>query len=280
MWRPSARQRTVDVRLIGSTTSTATCSRRPARPAGSRSTTGPPSTPAAPRSRDPRQAAAGRGAATRSCVSAGDNIGASPLPSALFHDEPTIDFLNAIGRRRLGRRQPRVRRGLQGAAAHAVRRLPPDRRLPVPADVTPAPTSRSSAPTSPSTNGRPAAAAVHDQGLRRHPDRRHRRRPCEDLPTSSRPSRDRGPEVRRRGRRRSTGPRSCSTGSASAARSCVHAPGRRRPRGGPNACNVVPAGPAPRSPRRPARASTRSSPATATSSTTARCPTRRATRAR
>ncbi len=30
-------------------------------------------------------------------VSAGDNIGASPLPSAVFHDEPTIDALNAIG---------------------------------------------------------------------------------------------------------------------------------------------------------------------------------------
>ena len=30
-------------------------------------------------------------------VSSGDNIGASPLPSALFHDEPTIAFLNAIG---------------------------------------------------------------------------------------------------------------------------------------------------------------------------------------
>ncbi len=30
-------------------------------------------------------------------VSAGDNIGASPLPSALFHDEPTIDVLNAMG---------------------------------------------------------------------------------------------------------------------------------------------------------------------------------------
>ena len=30
-------------------------------------------------------------------LSAGDNIGASPLPSALFHDEPTIDFLNMIG---------------------------------------------------------------------------------------------------------------------------------------------------------------------------------------
>ena len=30
-------------------------------------------------------------------ISAGDNIGASPLASALFHDEPTIDFLNDIG---------------------------------------------------------------------------------------------------------------------------------------------------------------------------------------
>lgn len=30
-------------------------------------------------------------------LSAGDNIGASPLASALFHDEPTIEFLNAIG---------------------------------------------------------------------------------------------------------------------------------------------------------------------------------------
>lgn len=30
-------------------------------------------------------------------VSAGDNIGASPLLSAAFHDEPTIDVLNAIG---------------------------------------------------------------------------------------------------------------------------------------------------------------------------------------
>ena len=30
-------------------------------------------------------------------LSSGDNIGASPLPSALFHDEPTIAVLNAIG---------------------------------------------------------------------------------------------------------------------------------------------------------------------------------------
>ncbi|GAA1968564.1 bifunctional metallophosphatase/5'-nucleotidase [Amycolatopsis minnesotensis] len=30
-------------------------------------------------------------------LSAGDNIGASPVLSALFHDEPTIDFLNQLG---------------------------------------------------------------------------------------------------------------------------------------------------------------------------------------
>ncbi|WP_051163168.1 hypothetical protein [Nocardia brevicatena] len=30
-------------------------------------------------------------------LSAGDNIGASPLVSSLFHDEPTIDFLNEVG---------------------------------------------------------------------------------------------------------------------------------------------------------------------------------------
>jgi 5'-nucleotidase len=39
-----------------------------------------------------------RAAAPRSVVlSAGDNIGASPLASALFHDEPTIEVLNALG---------------------------------------------------------------------------------------------------------------------------------------------------------------------------------------
>ncbi|MCW2530261.1 MAG: bifunctional metallophosphatase/5-nucleotidase [Pseudonocardiales bacterium] len=35
-------------------------------------------------------------AANSLLISAGDNIGASPLPSALFHDEPTIAFLNAL----------------------------------------------------------------------------------------------------------------------------------------------------------------------------------------
>ncbi|RMI32182.1 bifunctional metallophosphatase/5'-nucleotidase [Nocardia stercoris] len=30
-------------------------------------------------------------------LAAGDDVGASPLTSALFHDEPTVDFLNSIG---------------------------------------------------------------------------------------------------------------------------------------------------------------------------------------
>ncbi|MGF6886847.1 2',3'-cyclic-nucleotide 2'-phosphodiesterase (5'-nucleotidase family) [Nocardia sp. GAS34] len=30
-------------------------------------------------------------------VSAGDNVSASPLISALFHDEPTVDYMNDLG---------------------------------------------------------------------------------------------------------------------------------------------------------------------------------------
>ena len=59
-------------------------------------------------------------------VSAGDNIGGSPLISAAFHDEPTIEALNHARARRLGRRQPRVRRGrhellrIQNGGCHPV----------------------------------------------------------------------------------------------------------------------------------------------------------------
>ena len=63
-------------------------------------------------------------------VSAGDLIGASPLLSALFHDEPTIEAMNAARPRRQLGRQPRVRRGRRRAPAHAERRLPPDDRCP------------------------------------------------------------------------------------------------------------------------------------------------------
>ena len=44
-------------------------------------------------------------------VAAGDLIGASPLLSAAYHDEPTIEALNLMGLDYAARRQPRVRRG-------------------------------------------------------------------------------------------------------------------------------------------------------------------------
>ncbi len=73
--------------------------------------------------RDERRKSRAAGA-TPITVAAGDLIGASPLLSAAFHDEPTIKAMNQIGLAgRLGR-QPRVRRGLPRAAAHAARRLP------------------------------------------------------------------------------------------------------------------------------------------------------------
>ena len=71
--------------------------------------------------RDAPRAGAQGPPVTSLTVAAGDLIGASPLLSAAFHDEPTIEALNALGPRRLLRRQPRVRRGLQRAAAHGER---------------------------------------------------------------------------------------------------------------------------------------------------------------
>ena len=62
-------------------------------------------------------------------VAAGDLIGATPLLSALFRDEPTIESLGLMGLEVSGGGQPRVRPGRGRAAAHAERRLPPDRRL-------------------------------------------------------------------------------------------------------------------------------------------------------
>ena len=63
-------------------------------------------------------------------VSAGDLIGASPLISALFHDEPTIEAMNLHRPRHQRRRQPRVRRGPGRAAPHGQRRQPSRRRRP------------------------------------------------------------------------------------------------------------------------------------------------------
>ena len=63
-------------------------------------------------------------------VGAGDLIGASPLVSALFHDEPTIEAMNALGLDVSGVGNHEFDEGVDRAPAHAVRGLPPGRRLP------------------------------------------------------------------------------------------------------------------------------------------------------
>ena len=71
-------------------------------------------------------------------VAAGDLIGASPLISALFHDEPTVEALGRDGPGSQRRRQPRVRPRQRRAAAPATRRLPPGGWLQGAATVSPA----------------------------------------------------------------------------------------------------------------------------------------------
>ncbi len=56
-------------------------------------------------------------------VGAGDFIGATPLISALFFDEPAVETLNKNGPRVQRRRQPRVRPWLGRVEAAAARRL-------------------------------------------------------------------------------------------------------------------------------------------------------------
>ena len=90
-------------------------------------------------------AAAGPGRSPNSLtVAAGDMIGASPLLSAAFHDEPTILAANEMGVWRQLGRQPRVRRGQGRAAADAERRLPRRRRLLRPGEPVP---GRGTSPT-------------------------------------------------------------------------------------------------------------------------------------
>ena len=106
-------------------------------------------------------------------VGAGDLIGASPLISGLFHDEPTIHAMNAIGARRVGCREPRVRRGDRRAPAHAVRRLRRRRHLPART------VSRRVLPVSRGErvlrgDGPDDPAALRDQEDRQREDRVHR----------------------------------------------------------------------------------------------------------
>ena len=106
-----------------------TSSRRPA-PAG-RTRHRPARRSSAVRSTSPPTSAALRATNPNTLfVSAGDLIGATPLTSALFHDEPIDRGVQPDGPRLQRRGQPRVRRGRRRAAAHAERRLPPGRRLP------------------------------------------------------------------------------------------------------------------------------------------------------
>ena len=79
----------------------------------------PRSTPAASSTSPPTCRRPATGTRNTVTVAAGDIIGASPLLSAAFHDEPTIEAMNALGLDVTRRGQPRVRRGLQGAAADA-----------------------------------------------------------------------------------------------------------------------------------------------------------------
>ena len=57
-------------------------------------------------------------------MAAGDLIGASPLLSAAFHDEPTIETMNAIGLDVSSVGNHEFDEGTDRAAADAERRLP------------------------------------------------------------------------------------------------------------------------------------------------------------
>ena len=63
-------------------------------------------------------------------VGAGDLIGASPLVSALFHDEPAIEALNSMGLDMTGVGNHEFDEGIDGTAPDAVRRPARWRRLP------------------------------------------------------------------------------------------------------------------------------------------------------
>jgi 5'-nucleotidase len=66
-------------------------------------------------------------------VAAGDLIGATPLLSALFRDEPTVEVAQPDGPGSQRRGQPRVRQGRGRTAALAAWRLRPGRQLQGPA---------------------------------------------------------------------------------------------------------------------------------------------------
>ena len=160
-----------------------------------------------------------RGEVANSLVlSAGDNVGASPLDSALFHDEPTMELLNGLGvkastignheldegyrellRMQFGGCHPtdgcQFRDSYSGAqfpilGGERLLRQRTARRVP-----------------------------LHRPVLRRRADRHHRRH-AEGPAAGGHPGGDRGPRSSATRSRPSTGPPSCSTASASRPRSC------------------------------------------------------------
>ena len=127
--------------------------------------------------RHPREAAEGRGPELVRSSPRATTSARRRWPRRCSTTSPPSTVLNAIGRQGLGRRQPRVRRGLQGAAADPVRRLPPDRRLPVPRHLrrreVPLPRGERD------LQERPARRAALHRPLRgRRADRHHRRHPA------------------------------------------------------------------------------------------------------
>ena len=139
-------------------------------------------------------------------VHAGDTVGASPLISSWFHDEPTIEATNLMGLdvgtlgnhefdeggtemlRLIQRRPPRRRQAVQGRRRHLRPGLP-RRRLPLRLGQRHLRRLRQVRP-----------AAVHDRPARGHPGRHHRRHDDRDA-VDRRPRRGRALQVRRPQRR-------------------------------------------------------------------------------
>ena len=109
-------------------------------------------------------------------VAAGDLIGASPLVSAYFLDEPTIDAMNLLGLESQFGRQSRVRQGQRRASADAERRLreASRRRVPCRSSRSAARASNISPPTSCRPTARRSSRRRAIRAVRPDQDRLHR----------------------------------------------------------------------------------------------------------
>ena len=114
-------------------------------------------------------AAAEAGVENSIFVSAGDLIGATPLISALFHDEPTIEAMNLIGLDINGVGNHEFDEGSPSCCAWQTA-VPTPSTATSTATASPAPTSSSSPPTwSTTTPGETIFPGCVDQEFRRHP---------------------------------------------------------------------------------------------------------------